>query len=219
MISICYYKFENSFQIYIIVKNYLYVFSDKFIGYIELEHLVNKYSIIVLDECIEDSFCSLFISFINSENKLEINNYKVVYDTISLTLLRTIKIDLINSLGQISSNNCEYISCHKAKNGDDYVLVCFYENDNSEIGAITLNLDTYAKEKEVKLKKNSGAKNIKSVLFEDDQKVFVCYINSYDNIACVTFDEPNNIFLNEIKYIETMTQPSRYFNIDYFSLY
>ena len=218
MISICYYKFENSFQIYIIVKNYLYVFLDKFIGYIELEHLVNKYSIIVLDECIEDSFCSLFISFINSENKLEIYKYQFAYNTTNYSKLVSKQIDLINSLGQISSNNCDYISCHKAKNESGlYALVCFYENDNSEIAAITLNKDTLDLEKEMKYKKNSGAKKIQSALFENDEKVFICYINNNDNLACITFDEPQNKFLNEFKYIEKMTQSRRYFNIEYFS--
>ena len=72
-------------------------------------------------------------------------------------------------------------------------------------------------EKEIKFKKNSGAKSIKSVLFDNNEKVFVCYINNNDNIACVTFDVPQNIFLNEFKYIEKMTQSSRYFNIDYFT--
>ena len=69
----------------------------------------------------------------------------------------------------------------------------------------------------MKFKKNSGAKSIKSFLFDNNEKVFVCYINNNDNIACIKFDVPQNIFLNEFKYIEKMTQPSRYFNIDYFS--
>ena len=83
--------------------------------------------------------------------------------------------------------------------------------------AITLNKDSLKLEKEVKFKKNSGAKNIKSILFDNNEKVFICYINNYDNIACLTFDETQNIFLNEFKYIEKMTQSERYFNIDYFS--
>ena len=220
MISVCYIWDDTYKEIIVIVKSYLYIMTTSQKSYIKLDNLVDRYSTLVLDKCFEDGgtqYCSIFISYINSENKLEIYNYKLTYSSTNYIILKSIEINLINSLGQISSNNCQYISCQKAKNGDEYVLVCFYENDNSEIGAITLNLDSLAKEKEVKLKKNSGAKSIKSVLFDNDQKVFVCYINSYDNIACVTFDEPNNIFLNEIKYIETMTQPSRYFNIDYFS--
>ena len=221
MISICY-IWDNTYkQIYIIVKNYLYVFEKKFINYIKLDNLTDRYSVLVLDECIGDEettiYCSLFISFINSENKLEIYKYKFQYSTINYSLLSK-KIDLINSSGQISLNNCDYINCHKAKDGSDSdVLVCFYENGNSEIVAISLNKDSLELEKEVKFKKNSGAKNIKSVLFDNNEKVFICYINNNDNIACITFDVTQNIFLNEFKYIEKMTQPQRYFNIDYFS--
>ena len=52
------------------------------------------------------------------------------------------------SSGEISLNNCDYISCHKAKNESGLeVLVCFYENDYSEITALTLNKDTLELEK------------------------------------------------------------------------
>ena len=198
MISICYIYEETYKQIYIIIKNYLYVFSTKYIGYVKLEYLTDRYSVLVLDECNEDEekTCSLFISFINSKNKLEIYKYKFKYDTIEYSLLISKEIDLINSSGEISLNNCDYINCHKAKNENNLVLVCFYENGNSEIAAITLNKDTLELDKEVKFKKNSGAKSIKSVLFDNNEKVFVCYINNNDNIACVIFDEPQNIFLN-----------------------
>ena len=221
MISIGYICDDTYCQTYIIVKKYLYVFSSKFINYIKLDFLEDKHSILVFNECNKDEtatiYCSLFISYINSENKLEIYKYKFKYDTINYSKQQTI-IDLINSSGQISLNNCEYISCNKATNVNDLdVLVCFYENDNSEIAAITLNKDTLKLEKEVKFKKNSGAKKIKSVSFNNNEKVFVCYINNNDNLACVIFDEPQNIFQNEFKYIEKMTQSQRYFNIEYFS--
>jgi len=220
MISICYISESNYIEIYIIIKNYLYVFSNTFINYIKFDYLKDRYSNLVLDECVGDEetskFCSIFVSFINSENQLKIYKYKFKYETIDYSFIKSKEIDLINSSGQISLNNCEYISCHKAKNENDFILVCFYENDNSEIGAISLNKDTLELEKEVKFKKNSGAKNIKSVLFDNNEKVFVCYINNDDNVACITFDVPKNIFLNEFKYIEKITHPLKHFNIDYF---
>ena len=223
LISICYIWDEAPKQIYIIIKNYLYVFiATKYIGYIKFDYLTNRYSVLVLDECVVNegttSFCSLFISFINSNNKLEVHKYKFDYNTINYSLSKSREIDLINSSGQISLNNCDYINCQKAKNESSLdVLVCFYENDNSEIVAITLNKDTLELEKEMKFKKNNDAKNIKSVLFDNNKKVFVCYINNNDNIACLIFDVSQNIFLNEFKYIEKTTQSQRYFNIDYFS--
>ena len=221
MISICYIYDDTHKHIYIIVKNYLYVFSPKFINYVKLDYLTDRYSVLVLDECVKDeqttSNCSLFISFINSENKLEIYKYKFQGGTINYSLLKSKEIDLIKSSGEISLNNCDYISCHKVKNESGLeVLVCFYENDYSEITALTLNKDTLELEKKA-FKKNSGAKNIKSILFNNNEKVFVCYINNNDNVACLIFDELQNVFQNEFKYIEKMTQSQRYFNIDYFS--
>jgi len=223
MISISYNANNTDYkQLYIIVKNYLYIFSIKYINYIKFDYLLDRYSTLVSGECVGEEeatyFCPLFISFINSENKLEIYKYKFQYNTINYSLLVSKEIDLINSSGQISINNCDYISCHKANSGSGSdVLVCFYENDNSEIAAITLNINSLELEKEIKFKKNSGAKNIKSVLFDNNEKVFICYINNYDNVACIIFDELQNIFFNEFKYIEKMTQSERYFNIDYFS--
>jgi len=227
MISISYNADNIEYkQLYIIVKNYLYVFfSSQFIDSIKFDYLQDKYSSLVSDECTGEEgathFCPLYISFINSENRLNIYKYEFEYnkiETLNYSCVKRKEINLINSSGKISLNNCKYISCHKAKNESGLdVLVCFYENDNSEIAAITLNLDTLELEKEVKFKKNSGAKNIKSVLFDNNKKVFICYINYNDNVACVIFDEPQNIFLNEFKYIEKFTQSQRYFNIDYFS--
>jgi len=223
MISISYNANNTDYkQLYIIVKNYLYIFSIKYINYIKFDYLLDRYSTLVSGECVGEEeatyFCPLFISFINSENKLEIYKYKFQYNTINYSLLVSKEIDLINSSGQISINNCDYISCHKANSGSGSdVLVCFYENDISEIAAITLNINSLELEKEIKFKKNSGAKNIKSVLFDNNEKVFICYINNYDNVACIIFDELQNIFFNEFKYIEKMTQSERYFNIDYFS--
>ena len=173
MISICYIWDDSFKQIYIIVKNYLYVISNEFNNYTKLDYLKDRYSILVLDECVGNEeatiYCSLFISFINSQNKLEIYKYKFKYDTIEYSLLISKEIDLINSSGQISLNNCDYISCHKAKNeSKSDVFLCFYENGNSEIADIILNKDTLELDKEEKFKKNSGAKNIKSVLFNNN---------------------------------------------------
>ena len=227
MISISYnVEISQYKQLYIIVKNYLYVFfGSQFVDYIKFDYLKDKYSALVSDKCVgeegETHYCFLYISLINSENKLETYKYKFEYNKIkplNYSFVKSHETDLINSSGQTSFNNCKYLSCNKAKNENDSdVLLCFYENDISEIAAITLNLDTLELEKEVQFKRNSGAKNIKSVLFDDNKKAFACYINNNDNVACVIFDEPRNLFLNEFKYIEKMTQSQRYFNIDYFS--
>ena len=140
MISISYNADNSSYkQLYIIIKNYLYIFSNKFIGFIKFDYLIDRYSTLVSEECAGEAtyFCHLFISFINSENKLEIYKYNFQYNTINYSLLKSEKKDLINSSGQLSLNNCKYISCQKAKNEYSLdVLVCFYENDYSEISAI-----------------------------------------------------------------------------------
>jgi hypothetical protein len=94
---------------------------------------------------------------------------------------------------------------------------CFYENSNSEMGSIIFKLDTLEQDssKESKFKKNSGAKNIKSVLFNSNEKAFICYINNYNNIACIIFDLNRNEFEEEYKYIENFDE-GNYFSIDYF---
>jgi len=220
MISMCY-IYNDNIEILIIVKNYLYTISNSFRNYIKLDYLRDKYSTIVLDECFEDEtnnkFCKFFISFINSDNKLEIYKYQIEQDSINYSLLKSKEMYLNTSLEEISLNNCEYSSCHKAKDENGFILVCFYENDNSEIVAMSLNLDTLELVKEMRFKKNSGAKKLKSILFNNNEKIFVCYINNNDNVACVIFDVLQNKFLSEIKYIEKMAQSSGYFNIEYFS--
>ena len=219
MVSMSYLGDSNCKEIFIIIKNYIYFLGEYYRNNIQIQFLNNRITSLVLEDWYEEQgtyFCNLFICFVDSENKLQIFKLKQQYISLNFFLLNIVSIDLMNSSGQISLNNCEIISCQKAKNEDDFVLVCFYENDKSEIGALTLNLETLESKKEVKFKENNGAKSIKSVLFDNNEKVFVCYINNNDNIACVIFDEPQNKFLNELTYIEKMTQPQRYFNLDYF---
>ena len=92
MISICYITESNYVEIYIMVKNYFYVFSNTFINYIKFDYLKDRYSNLVLDECVGDEetskYCSIFVSFINSENQLKINKYKFKYETINYSLLK-----------------------------------------------------------------------------------------------------------------------------------
>ena len=70
MTSICYIVDGNYLELFVIVKNYLYVYSNNSINYIKFDYLKDRYSNLVLDECVGD-FCSIFVSFINSENQLK----------------------------------------------------------------------------------------------------------------------------------------------------
>jgi hypothetical protein len=141
MISACYIWDANCNEIIVIVKNYLYVITTSIRNYIKFDYLLDRYSNLVLDKCLEEEgtyYCYLFISYINSQNKLKIYNYKFPYNSINYSLVQSKEIDLINSSGKILSNNCEYISCHKAKNENDFILVCFYENENLRLGLFLL---------------------------------------------------------------------------------
>ena len=62
----------------------------------------------------------------------------------------------------------------------------FVLNDKTEIGNITLNLDNLENDlfKPPKLKRTYEPKNIKSILSNNNDKAFICYINNNDNIAC-----------------------------------
>ena len=94
------------------------------------------------------------------------------------------------------------------------VLTCFYENQNTEIGTISFdiqNLNEY-NSKPPQFKANSGASIIKSKLYSMESKAFVCYINNYKDCACLYFDIIENKWSdNEYRYLEQCNQPTRFY--------
>ena len=73
MTSLCFLKNGDNWQIFIIVKNYLYSFStSNYIGFYKINELTNRPSTLISNEFNNNNICSFFIAFINSEKKLEI---------------------------------------------------------------------------------------------------------------------------------------------------
>ena len=171
-------------------------------------------------ECKEESgnkYCYFYISLIGSDYKLQIYKYNLIYGQNSYNCINYKIIELSDSSSRISPSGSDFVTCKIMSYSNNQRYACFYENSNSEIGSIILELDTLEQDslKQLKFKKNSGAKYIQSVLFNNNEKAFICYINNYNNIACIIYDLNRTEFEEEYKYIENIDE-GNYFSIDYF---
>ena len=222
MIDGCYFYYKDAQPIYIIIRNNIYIYTDSyFIVNKKIENLTNTYPNIIPIKCqIENLMlcCFFFIAVIDDDVNLKIYKYKYIKKSIELILLNSKIFDLKKSSRNSSKTKCKNVSCQIMTYSSKNVLSCFYENDNSELGVININIDTLEQDnlKEIILIKNSGAKYLKSVLFNDNQKAFVCYINDYKNMACVIYEINGNQWLLEYKYIEECSENKNYFSLDYF---
>ena len=217
--------YTNDYQItYVIVKNYIYFgicgIIDKKIN---IDNIGNRPSIIVPYQCAYiseqyQSYCFFFICLIDSDKKLRIYEYNNIYGQETLNCINNKTIDLIDSSGMTSLSGSDIVTCQIMTYNSNQVLVCFYENEKTEIGTIVLNIETLEPDnsKQSIFKKNSGATNMKSILFNNSEKAFICYINNYNNIACIIFNLNTNELEKEYKYLEKMSQSQRFFNIEYF---
>ena len=201
---------NSSFQIiYIIVINYLYIFSKdgNFITNIAIPNMDKLPSTINHHYCIEDSEkCIFSISMVHTNKNLKI--YLVEYEITNnnITFKKDITINIINSSGVNSLNQCNYVTCQiMIISSEEKYLTCFYENQSIEIGTIYLSIDNLEKITTLssQFRKNSGAKTLKSILYSNDSKAFVCYINNNDDCTCLSFDIIENKWsIYEYKYLE-----------------
>ena len=201
---------NSSFQIiYIIVINYLYIFSKNgnFITNIAIPNMDNLPSTINHHYCITDSEkCIFSISMVDTNKNIKIYlvEYKITDNDISFK--KYITINIINSSGVNSINQCNYVTCQiMIISSEEKYLTCFYENQSVEIGTIYLSIDNLEKITTLssQFRKNSGAKTLKSILYSNDSKAFVCYINNNDDCACLSFDIIENKWgIYEYKYLE-----------------
>ena len=216
--------FSEDFEsVFIIIKDYLYVYvTDQFIGNYKINDITNKQSNIITYECkYENSepFCYFFISILDDNKNLKVFKYKYELTKKELTLIRNNILELKDSLGNNSKSKCDNVSCQIMSYSNKNVLTCFYENENTELGAININIETLEQNtsKKLKLTKNSGATIIKSALYSNNQKALVCYINSKNNLACIIYEINGNQWLLEYKYIEECSSNIHLFNLDYYS--
>ena len=217
---------ENNYQaIYMIVKNYLYNFNTngKMNANLRIDFISNKVSNLVAYKCLSmygSSYCYIFIAYLDTNNKLIIleYNHKLNYD--DFNYLQSGAYYLINSSGGASKSYSDNVSCQiMINNSSENILTCFYENIYSQMGALLISPQTLLRiNKNIpSLKQNSGAFNIKSILFNSASQAFVCYVNTNLNIACLTYDINKNEWGEEYKYLEKMDLFYRYYSIDYFA--
>ena len=222
MIVGCYFYYNDVQPIYIIIKDNIFFYTNSyFIGAKKIENITNTYPNIISDECFIENLmlsCYFFIAVIDEDVNLKIYKYKYIKNSIELICLNYKMFELKKSSRNNSKSKCKNASCQIMTYSSKNVLTCFYENENSELGVININMETLEQDnsKEIKLIKNSGAKYLRSVLFNDNQKAFVCYINDYKNMACVIYEINGNQWLLEYKYIEECSENINYFGLDYF---
>jgi hypothetical protein len=96
-------------------------------------------------ECKEENgkkYCYFFISLIDSDNKLQIYKYNLIYGLDSWNCTNYKIIDLSDSSSNISPSGSDFVTCKIMSFYGNPTYACFYENSNSEIGSIILKLDT-----------------------------------------------------------------------------
>jgi len=225
MISLITFNEDNYQEIYMIVKNYLYNFNTKgkLNTYLKIDYINNKVSDLVAYKCntiILSSYCYVFIAFLDSNSKLNILEFSHIINGLDINYVQSKSYYLINSSGGTSKSYSNNVSCQiMIKNSSEKILTCFYENNYSQMGALLISpqtLDRYNKDIP-SLKQNSGAVNIKSILFNSASQAFVCYVNDNTNIACLIYDINENKWGEEYKYLEKMDLTYRNYNIDYFA--
>ena len=220
---------EEFCQIYIIAKTYLYNFSKD--GTLTKNFEINIAntmvpSILTFNECINEGgnkICFLFYGFILQNNKIMISRIKHTLNTNIIIIEATENYEMINSEGVSSESMSNYISCQTMEISNKKILTCFYENNNYEIGTIHIYFENFMlsqyTEKSPQFKKNNGAIIIKSAIYSENTKAIVCYINNYNDCACLTFDIiANNWSDCEYKYLENCKKSNLLFYIDFYKL-
>ena len=214
---------EDFGSIFIIIKDYLYIYSsDKFVDNFKINEITNKQSSIISYECeYEDSvsICYFFIAILDDNKNLKVFKYRYNLTKKELSQIKNNILELKDSSGNNSKSNCDNVSCQIMSYSNKNVLTCFYENENTELGVININMETLEQNtsKKLKLTKNSGATFIKSILYSNNQKAFICYINYKNNLACIIYEINGNQWLLEYKYIEECSDNIHLFNLDYYS--
>ena len=222
MVDGCYFYYNEVKPLIIVIKDNIFFYTDRyFIGAKKVENITNINSNIISIECSIENLmlcCYFFIAVIDEDVNLKIYKYKYIKNSNELSCINYKMFELKKSTRNNSKSKCKNVSCQIMTYSSKNVLTCFYENDNSELGAININIETLEQDssKEIKLIKNSGTKYLRSVLFDDNQKALICYINDYKNMACVIYEINGNQFLLEYKYIEECSENINYFSLDYF---
>ena len=201
----------------LIVKHYIYAVIDGTKYCDEILNEIQGYQPAVYPYKCQDSYCYYIVGIINSNNQLCLYLYKTPSSYCSSSVVAQI---IINN---ISSKN---INCQIMNSTNEEVLTCFYENENqNEIIANIFNIELSQEENNIifsssftKSKGNKGGKIIKSELFEDNQKAFVCFLENDSNsdCQCLTYNIINNEWSDYSTYLTSCLSEINSLNIEYF---
>ena len=218
MISIGIFNEINCKEIYIIVKDYLYnyLYNGQLITNKTFNFLKYRNSDFIPYNIITEDYTYSIIFFIlfDLQKNLNIYKYKHKLRTDEFIQLKS------NNINLMQKSKKDSISCQKMINENNTdVLTCFYENEISQISAMTIDVDSLRQYNGVQIavKENKGGTNIKSIVFNSYRKAFVCYVDQDNDIACIIFDIINNKWEEEYKYITNIRINPPIYYLDYFS--
>ena len=210
-------------KIYISVKGYLYIIdkNGSLCKSLPVSIIESEPRNIIFHECSDNAnplVCFCFLTYINSNKKLQIIKVKHIISDNSFDIFKLISYNLKNSLGETSENLIDYISCQIMNDSGLNFLICFYQNNNKEIAsAIFEPLDLFEIDKSPQFKMIKSAIFIKSVLYSNGSKPFVCYITNDGDCSCLSFDFRKNAWSDsEYKYLENCYQQSNLFSFDFY---
>ena len=210
MISLA--KFKDADSVYLtIVKKYIYAyFAATNFGILENEQ-INNYKSEIFPLKYNNNEFYYIVGIVNSEQELVLYLYKNKVSDTKCSLIFTFSISNINS---------ENFSCQLMQSPSfGEVLTCFYENNNNEIVANSLTIDTTNSKIESafnRAKSNNGANIIKSKLSQDETKSYVCYINNDNNCDCLTYMVVTNEWSDYTTYINSCLSKRTTLFLDYY---
>ena len=175
------------------IKHYIYALSNE--GYVHCNVILNDtigcYSFTLLPIKCYNYKCYYIIGLIDSNSKLYLYLYINSKNSCDSELIYKLEIN-----GDSDNLNCHLLDWST----EDPKIICFYGNNTSnEIISSNFTVDLSNKTIEqissISSPNNSG-KIIKSYLFNNNSKAFVCYINEENNYYCQIYDINNNEWSN-----------------------
>ena len=197
------------------IKNYIYyLINDEYFCNEQLTQIEGTITELIPFDCV-GIYCYYFVGFIN--NNKELNLY--LFKKITNNCLDNSDLFLSLTYNKIGSEN---FSCQIMNPSDGQVLTCFYQKYNSnEIIASSFQVDLITKKisnipsltSSIEI---NGAKIIKSKLFPNSKKAFVCYTDSDNNVDCLIYNINSNKWNNNKNYLNNCISSLNSINFDYF---
>ena len=214
-------KYNNNKPNILFVKSYYYSISNDDCNCYESINKITGYIIDSLPYKYTSSYSYFFLGFINNN----ILNLYLYSHSISNGFFS--KKCSSSSIASLSINNVdsENFSCQIMKSSsDEEVLTCFYQIlDTKKIIASSFSIDISSETIEnitslSKWTETNGANYIKSNIYADGTKAFVCFINDDNNCDCSIYDIINNEWSNYKTYLNNCMKKKSAFKFDYYEI-